>query len=266
MNSLEQLYRTSPEWAEITQKTRKALSITAAPPKPSGTPAKAGYYVEVRLLDGNRVSVNEQPNRARLPSCCVERHINDDSTFCLHLDSTEPVASTEAALAWWKSLADYLNHQDYASKYRKWPLRGQLSHGNAANIQLRMEALAKPLGWEDELLTSMFRRKGWLAGILPRKAKNGTGLINARSPCPRGCLQKHYPFRKRACQVNSCVAGCSRQHKPILRAKCPHRLTVEQLVLLEYDRRAIESALIDQLRRDKVKCCGTMDGCPFTEK
>lgn len=266
MSSLEQLCYTCPAWVEILKKEQKKLSVSATAQRPSGLDGRK-YELSIKLQKDNRVAVFEMPEAGLLPRRCVERHINIDSSFCLHFNSTTPIQSPETACQWWRSLGFFLNHQDHAARRRKWPMFAELSHGDDAAItQLKMEEIAGPLGWKDEeVIASIFRKRGWLAGPLPRLTKDKRGLVNVRTPCPRGCTRKHHPYRKASCQRGDCVEGCKKIHKAILRAECPNRAVVECLVLLERQRRNEEAEFYKDLKKDGVACCETMDGCPLFE-
>ncbi|WP_350135806.1 E2 domain-associated cysteine-rich protein [Roseovarius sp.] len=109
----------------------------------------------------------------------------------------------------------------------------------------------------------MFRGKGWLADRLPRISKERDRVLNARSPCPRGCTWKHKLLHKDSCRISECYSGCNRLHKPILRMECPNRAVIEELVLREYERQRIESKIFDELRKQGKICCGSMKHCPL---
>ena len=126
-----------------------------------------------------------------------------------------------------------------------------------------METLAKPMGWEEDLWLAMFRGKGWLADRLPRISRDRRQVLNVRTPCPRGCRWKHRLLRKKSCVADKCSSGCNRLHKPVLRAECPNKDVIEELVLREHERRRIESEIVDILKRDGRKCCGSMKSCPL---
>ena len=264
MNSIDQLHSVLPNWTTVAKRSRERLHLTACAPLPSGALGRT-YELVIESIDANKAVVSENRAHAQLPRCCLERHINSDSTFCLHFDSTKPIEDSDVAIRWWNSLGDYLKHQDYSSRRRKWPMHAQLSHGDAALAQIRMEELATPLGWNDEVIASIFRGTGWLAGKLPRPTKDKTGLVNVRTPCPRGCRRKHHPYRLLACERQECVAGCKKRHDPILRIDCPYRETVEELILVEHMRRREEEKIIRGLRTKGFKCCETMDDCPLAE-
>ncbi|WP_141117962.1 E2 domain-containing protein [Leisingera sp. JC1] len=262
MSSLKRLLEAKPAWAELTNEGADELVFVVTPSGSRKTQLRT-FKLKVRSYGQNRVSVEEQRADAQLPLCCVERHINPDATFCLGYNSEAPIESVEKAEDWWASLHAYLNNQRYAEKFGVWPLASGLSHGSAAIDQLKMEEIAKSLGWLDEVRTSIFRAKGWLSGALPRLSKDKATLVNARSPCPRGCRKKHKRHRRFSCETDECFDGCNRAHRAILRADCPNRVAVEKLVLLEHRRRKTEEKLISEVVRTGMKCCGTMKNCPL---
>ena len=212
-----------------------------------GGDSGAEFYLELQTTPRRGASVKEQSSRRRLPAFCLERHINDDSTFCLYFGSENRLKDAHEALAWWASLGSYLVHQGYAENHAVWPLAAGLSHGTAAREQLEMEALAKPLGWKDDILRAMFRGKGWLAETLPKISKARDRVVNARSPCPRGCTHKHKLLRAKSCEQETCYPGCRKAHKPILRVDCPNRTAVDSLIIHEHQRRILEARIIKQL-------------------
>lgn len=204
------------------------------------------------------------PAERKLPECCVERHINPDASFCLHLNSANPIENPKTARDCWASLGRYLSNQDYASRFRRWPIHQGLSHGDAAITQIEMEKLADTVGWKNEILSSMFRGKGFLYNSPLRLSKDKRRLVNLRSPCPRGCLTLHSQHRKKSCERIGCEDDCQKAHDPILRASCPNRDVIEQLNRLELKRRAQEKELLDDLRKSNIQCCGTMKNCPLS--
>lgn len=197
------------------------------------------------------------------PASCPERHINPDATFCISYGSTEPLIEAHAAIAWWEYLRMFLLHQEYARKYGVWPLEGGLSHGDAARIQEKMEELAAPLGWKEEILVGMFRRKGWLANSLPKASQRLERLLNSRTPCPRGCKRQADSNRSIVCRPADSDPELA-DGKPILRAECPNRSALERIALLEHRRRKAQNDFIQQIDRDTHACCRTMKFCPFS--
>ncbi len=264
MNSLRLLLENCPIWVEIQNKSSDHATLVVAPSL-AGSVDPVHYCLDLALTDKGGVTVREQPKHRRFPEFCMERHINPGGTFCLEYGSEDRLGDIDAANRWWSSLETFLHNQEYAAKHGEWPLAAGLSHGEAAIEQLAMEELAKPLGWTDELLGGMFRSRGWLAQKLPRATKKLDRVVNARSPCPRGCTWKHKSLRKNSCETDSCETGCRKPHKPVLRANCPNRQIIEEIVLREHRRRAIEAAIVADLREKKTQCCGTMKNCPLRE-
>lgn len=215
-------------------------------------------------MRGGGVSVAEDERGTHFPASCPERHINPDATFCIYFESTEPLTEVHAATAWWEYLRMFLLHQEYAKKYRVWPLEGGLSHGDAAGIQERMEELAAPLGWKEEILVGMFRSKGWLANSLPKASQRLERLLNSRTPCPRGCTRQADGNRSTVCRPVD-IDPVGTDGKPILRAECPNRRALEEIALLEHRRQKAQNDFIKGIRKEAPKCCGTMKNCPLAK-
>lgn len=262
MNTLHRLLQNIPEWASIEdRKTRQATVL--ALPTGTRTIFADGFFLKLEMSEHGGVAVREAESKRQFPEFCLERHINPDSTFCVYFRSEYPLDDDEAAKTWWSYLSVYLRNQVYAHKRGVWPLGSGLSHGDAAHVQVEMETLARPLGWEEDLWLGMFRGKGWLAESLPRISRDRHRVLNVRTPCPRGCRWKHKLLRKKSCISDGCNSDCNRLHKPILRAECPNRNIIEELVLKEHKRQRTESEIIDSLKEDGKKCCGSMKRCPL---
>ena len=262
MKSLDLLVNSAPPWVDFDKRSNDSVQFSASPKTASGS-GNAKYQLEAKHSKHGGICVLEQPAFRQLPAFCLERHINPGGTFCLYLNSETELKTVDEAKQWWENLQAFLNNQRYADNYHVWPIGAGLSHGDAAHHQIAMEKIAEPLGWKQELWRSIFRGKGWLAGRLPRISGDKKRILNARSPCPRGCTWKHGLLRKNSCDLNSCHANCLKVHKPVLRANCPHRSKIDALVLHEYERRRMEADIISKLRKDGKKCCGTMSFCPL---
>lgn len=261
MSSLGLLLQHTPPWVQIVKDRQGSVQVSCAPQQASGL--RAGrYLLKLSLLRGGGVSVAEDEEVNQFPASCPERHINPDATFCISLGSTEPLIEVHAATAWWEYLRMFIVHQEFAEKFGVWPLEGGLSHGDAALIQKKMEELAAPLGWKEEILIGMFRRKGWLANSLPKASQRLDRLLNSRTPCPRGCTRQADGNRSIVCRPADTEAT---DGKPILRAKCPNRPALERIALLEHRRRKAENNFIQEIRKVAPKCCGTMKYCPLAK-
>lgn len=264
MNSLGLLLRQIPKWVKIVQKEGVSARVFGSPQKASGLTA-GNFSLEIRLLTSGGVSVAEIEGQSRLPILCPERHINPGASFCISYGSTELLADEQAADNWWEHLRMFLVHQGYADKYGVWPLEGGLCHGDAALLQEQMEEIATSLGWRNEVLVALFRNKGWLANALPRASRGLDRLLNARTPCPRGCVRKDGTHHKGVCLTESREDGTTQNEQPILRAECPNRVVLERIALLEHRRKKMEQDFIKELKDDNRECCGTMKNCPLAK-
>lgn len=259
--SLIHLLGATPSWANALVTGPGVADVKVRPPRASGreTP-ELDLVVSLGETDG--IIVAERRPGTVLPACCPERHINPGGSFCVHLDSTDPITNAGVAAAWWESLRRFLIGQDYASRHRFWPLHMQLSHGHeAARVQIEMEKIAEPLDWVEEVHLGIFRREGWLGTeIRSGRVRNGTlGMVpNARSRCPRGCRRSGGRY---SCHERSPATGAPSDAAPVLRADCPNRREVEALVLLERRRRRAERDVASWLKQIGIVCCGTMDHC-----
>jgi len=259
MSSLSLLIRNIPSWVTIEPNSGSFVHVAATiaiEGKPSQT-----FDLKIRNSDHGGVSVFEQEGKGKCPAFCLARHVNSDSSFCVFYGSQNKLTEDVDAKTWWSHLAIFLKNQVYAEKFGIWPIGAELSHGEAACEQIEIEKLADPLGWKDEIWQGIFRRKGWIADPLGRVSKNGENLINARSPCPRGCTRKHKQLRQRSCRVSSCNLDCKKQHKTILRTDCPHRRSIERIIIHEHRRRKIEAIVTQNLFKDGHRCCGKMKFC-----
>lgn len=260
MSTLARLIRSVPTWVEVQDQRFDAVRAVATPPLQGGKQSKT-FFLVLRHSARGGVSVFEQEPSRHCPGFCPERHINPDGSFCVFYGSEERISDAGGAEIWWSHLAHFLECQMFAEKRGVWPLRSGLSHGDAADHQIAMENIAETLGWGDEILEGIFRRRGWLADRLPPASKDKKMVLNSRTPCPRGCHWKHKLLRKRSCQIDACFIGCGRQHKPILRADCPNRRSVEDIVLHEHQRQKIERNAIRHFFQKGHRCCRTMRHC-----
>lgn len=238
-----------PAWAKVTH-AGIGLDIDAAVVDDSGRPLPA---VELRVSVNERVRVTQR-DPARWPTACPERHIEVPGTFCLGKGEPLSPANTREADIWWEWLREFLVSQFFAERNHFWPSGRALHHGQAADVQLKMEAISAQTFLEDDVRHALEERKGWLAGQLPRLTKDGTRLVNQRAPCPRGCFKRRAPLSK----------GANRKLHPILRRSCKEKSILFSLIKLEHARRKSEMEFWDKHPR-KV-CCGTMFECPLKKE
>lgn len=261
MNSTEFLKKTAPDWVVINPLIVDKIQLIAKSILPSGAPSNQ-YFLQIYEAQG-KLNVREFSDSKVLPLCCIERHINIDSTFCVFYGSIDLITSHDAAVRWWNGLRQFLSDQAYATKHRKWPSHRSMSHGDAAEVQLQMETLAIQNDWIKEILSGMFRNEGWLGGLMKRANSNSRQIFYQRGPCPRGCLYRHAPNLQKDCYKKGCSKDCEKKHAQVLLTDCPNRNIVNDLIILEYERRKREYNYVQQIANKGIKCCGTMDDCPL---
>lgn len=163
MKPIALLVDTLPSWAEINEQKSAKLVFTVSPPSRSGVPGTCAYDLVVTAnKDGIRVS--ELVPGTWLPAFCIERHINPGSTFCLYLNSEQDIQSLGQAQHWWNGLQAYLQHQQYAEKFCRWPIEAQMSHGPAAEIQLKWRKWQRNSDGSRKFLLQFFAKRAGLEG------------------------------------------------------------------------------------------------------
>ena len=244
--SIQLLAIRCPAWAKVTH-AGTDLDIEATVVDDSGRPLPT---VALRVSSDVRVRVSQR-DPARWPTACPERHIEVPGTLCLGKGEPLSPASSREADTWWEWLREFITSQFFADRNQFWPSGRALHHGDAANVQLQMEAISAHTCFEEDVRNALENGKGWLAQKLPRLTKDGTRLVNQRAPCPRGCQKRRTPLPK----------GFNRKPHPILRKSCKKADIMFALVKLERERRKKDGEFWDQHPR-KV-CCGTMSHCPL---
>ncbi|PCI43407.1 MAG: hypothetical protein COB49_12285 [Alphaproteobacteria bacterium] len=239
------------------------MLVTATPFMESGQPDTT-YDLVILEQERIGVCVSEQSIGDKLPAFCMERHINLDGTFCIGLDAGRSILSSQDGEHWWNAILEHFRCQYIARRKGFWPLKKGLSHGDAADVQIRMEELSNPLGWAQEIEEGIFRKKGWLGEHLPKINQQTNMLMNQRTGCPRSCYYRHFPKAKYGCDQAPFSTRCEKRHKPILKCNCPNREAIYKLVLLEMNRRELEEKYFDIVKR-KAKCCGSMKNCPLRD-
>jgi hypothetical protein len=186
------------------------------------------------------MSVFEREIGRRLPTCCPERHINPDGSFCIGLRAGEGI-SDGTAPAWWDKMHAFVLCQETAAETGFWPSDAQLSHGSAGEVELAAEDAADQLGLRAVYREAVVFDTGLIASGL-RKINAKTGMLrNGR---------------------NRCVCGRTDRHGRILLRRDCHCSGRGCPILLEHRRRVIIDGYWRSLR-GHVTCCGTMKECPL---
>ncbi len=222
-------------------------------PLPSGR-ARV-FHINVAILHGDLVA-SEDPRQARqLPAQCPERHINEDSSFCLYWRDGPAIYTSreEGAVEWLNALISFLQTQIEVDFTRTWPADRAWAHGDAAKHQQSAEAAGGAIGprfvrWIRSRRLSTARNG--LALLLDGKriaarAKNvyPPRLINRRGLCPCNTSRNGYPITIRRCT-----------HQPALLD------IIQELTAMQHR----ESEVLERLREAKTVCCGTVDDCPLS--
>lgn len=230
-----------PEWIRLENSKESEFEITACPKLADGDDGES-FDLIVREINA-RITISEKEVGKKLPTQCPERHINKGGTFCLELDLGQSIDSGARAIQWWQWLNQYLIiQQTTAKKLRIWPKEYALAHGKAAKYQLEIEEAAKQLGWSEEVLEKILRKKQKILFLLSTHKQKGMIFLRKRAACPW---------------------GCSRKGKPIRINKCNH---VDNLLAAERDFHESEKAYVEELKKQGFQCCKTMRNCSFNNE
>lgn len=215
---------------------------------------------QLNLTDENNLIAAKEVTPQNLPSCCPERHINYDGTFCIYWQQAQDlsVKDYDSAVVWWQHLLAYLKSQVRAGKRRSWP-GTEWAHGSAAIFQNLAENAAKALGGEyyqwliDNKLTVKSVKWGDKRGPVLRLYLGHKHLCsvwgdlkvvaNKRQPCL--CKIKPTQNRKR---IRSCG---------------DHGEKIKELIISIYEQESATKIFWGLYKG--VACCGTMNNCPLKD-
>ncbi|MGL9623677.1 hypothetical protein QRQ56_37565 [Bradyrhizobium sp. U531] len=236
--SLAALAQCCPTWAEFRPVDGREAHVDIVAVRASKTFTR---LFELKLLHlGSDVSVFEREISKALPSCCPERHINPDGSFCIGLRAGEGI-TTETAPAWWDKLHAFALCQETAEETGFWPNEAQLSHGEAGEVELAAENAADQLGLRAIYREAVAFDTGLIASGLRKIAPKTGALRNGRSACVCGRADRHgRVMLRRDCRRSG--LGCP--------------------IVFEHRRRALVDGFWRSLR-GHVTCCGTMQECPL---
>ncbi|WP_119389882.1 E2 domain-containing protein [Taklimakanibacter lacteus] len=230
----------APQWVVIEQETQDGVNLSAQAVQGSG---KKGRQYRLRLSRdfAGEVEIREcQPDL--LPSFCPERHINDDTSFCLGYEAGNQVINADTGRQWWEKLRSFLLCQDTATNTGYWPDYAALAHGAAAFFQMEGEAAARQLDKLEDFRSAM-HGVGWVSDNVWQVTDDGNRLLNGRMPCICGRIDSRGGRMLRK--------ECRKANEPCL-------------VVLEARRRDAEQDFW-KLNEGKL-CCGTMATCPLSPK
>lgn len=128
----------------VTVRAHSASTVDVGVEIVSASGNAAVYELTVRC-DTECPQVLEREPR-RLPAACIERHINENGSFCLEWPAIA-VTDASSAVHFWSQVSRFLEHQRAATALRRWPgAQYDRAHGEAAQPQSEAEALARALG------------------------------------------------------------------------------------------------------------------------
>lgn len=235
--SLVALARCCPTWADFRPIHAFEAQVDVVATRSSGAFTRVFELRVVQVAD--QIAVFERPVGGTLPACCPERHINPDGSFCIGLRAGDGITGASAT-AWWEKLHVFILCQETAAEAGFWPGEAQLSHGEAAEIELAAERAADQLGLQSVYREAVAFGSGPIASGLA-KINQKTGMLrNGRSACICGRTDRH--------------------RRPLLRREC-HRCGQGCPVVLEHWRRIKVAEYWRGLRGQA--CCGTMRECPL---
>ena len=231
---------TCPHWARIGHSFPFGFRVEAAPARASGISTRSyTLLVMIDPVSGN-INVEEAPGHRLLPEACPERHINDNGTFCIGLRAGELIRDQSSAGEWWRKLSVFLTSQETAHETGEWPPMLQISHGDAAEIQLKAEALASRIGRLEDYRNAIAFGIGPIARYANEVSAVTGRLRNGSAECVCGRTTRQGRPKKRR--------QCAKDNDPCL-------------PVIEAKRRRAEQAFWKE--REGQRCCETMRECPL---
>ncbi|MEM7068719.1 MAG: E2 domain-containing protein [Pseudomonadota bacterium] len=238
---INELLATCPDWIEVCEQVEREIIVSATPKKPSGKNCRT-YKLRIWIED-NRIEVSESPVGNLLPEACAERHINYGGSFCVGLNIGSKVHDRCSAKKWWLHLGTYLVCQEFACDTGRWPPGKGLSHGEAAVYQLKAERFAAALGKKQDYLDAVEHGVGSLAKAMPEISKTKSQFYKMNARCPLNCKRK--------------------DGSKFTRIECNQLELVYGLVKNERLRRKADADFVATFKAIGIKCCETMEQCPF---
>lgn len=236
--SIAALAQCCPTWADFRPLDGREAHVDVVAVRASKTFTRLFELRIVHLAD--QILVFERPIGSTLPLCCPERHINPDGSFCIGIRAGESVTMENAA-SWWEKLHAFALCQETAQETGYWPSEAQLSHGQAGDAELAAESAAHQLGLSSAYREAVAFDSGTIAAGLSKIDASSGLLRNGRS---------------------ACVCGrTDRRGRALLRRDC-HQRGLGCPIVLEHRRRSLLAKYWNALQ-GRVKCCGTMNGCPL---
>lgn len=222
---------------------------------PSG--AATVFELTVRC-DTERPLVFEREPR-QLPTMCIERHINDNGSFCLEWPAIA-VTDTTSAVHFWSQVARFLEHQRTATALRRWPgAQNDRAHGEAAQPQSEAEMLARALGpgVEAGLRRGEYRVR--------RVAKRGSTRLELYRGNSR-LVQVRLPGLTLIGNFPRCICDVAMQARGASLACAEHAHEVASFVEALERWHRLHSRHLDLMVARGYQCCGTLNECEIARR
>ena len=234
--SISALTKWCPSWADVRTVHAYEAQVDAIAMRASGSLTR---LFELKVVQRrNQIVVSERHVGSTLPTCCPERHINPDASFCIGLRAGEGIDENNAA-AWWSKLHAFILCQETAAETGLWPSEAQLSHGDGGELEIAAERAAEKLGLGSSYRDAVVFNAGPIASSLVKIDPKTGKLRNGRS---------------------ACLCGQTDGRRKVLRREC-HRKGFGCPIVLEYLRRIKVDEFWSVLRGQP--CCSTMRECPL---
>lgn len=224
-------------------------------------------YDLVITLEHDDIKVRENENSQRqLPSCCVQRHINPDGSFCLGwTDKSKKfieVVDQDSAERWWATLMSYLKNQYISSQKREWNHTQEWAHGEAVIHQKKALDSARLLSENTKDLVEAGR-----ISVKSKTTKHHKTVLTVY-------LDKKiwYIVRSDArgenfkvvCAKQKCIFHEGKAKKSLKKcSKKLHQLHAIQMACHIHEWVIKAEAFTKALKKLNINCCGTMDDCPL---
>lgn len=208
--------------------------IDVAPPSWNGLDL-GRTVLRIRRDSEATVAVLEREEHRRFPDYCPERHTNYGGAFCLGRDKRLILSAAEAVL-WWRDLHHYLLFQVIAEQTGRWPAAHALSHGIAADHELKAREAARALAAEADYEQVLDHEQNWLSKAVDDADADHTlppGWRYLNAPATLSCSNRKW-----------------------------RRVMITFVAAERARRRGLEAfwkSEIDKRRR----CCGSMAVCPL---
>lgn len=223
------------------------------------SPSGAATVFELTVRCDTECPVVLEKVPRQLPAACIERHINDDGSFCLEWPAIA-VTDTASAVHFWSQVARFLEHQRTATALRRWPgAQNDRAHGEAAQPQSEAELLARALGpgVEAALRRGEYRvrRAAKRGGTRLQLYRGNSRLVQVR--LPELTLIGNFP---------RCICDAAMQARGASPTCAEHAHEVASFVMAIERWHRLHARHLDLMVARGYQCCGTIAECEIARR